>query len=110
IYRFQGASIENVLGFAHRYPTAQVITLEKGYRCPQLIYNAAAKIIRNNNLTDADQNLAGFSFTEPLQSQHDNGGSLIGIYEAPSQTLETVYVAEKILQLHQEQQVPLDEI
>ena len=48
IYRFQGASLENTMGFLHRYPRAEVITLQQGYRCPQPIYDAAASVIQHN--------------------------------------------------------------
>ena len=48
IFRFQGASVENMLGFLTRYPTAEVITLQTGYRCPQGIYDAAHALIAHN--------------------------------------------------------------
>lgn len=48
IYRFQGASLENTLTFLDYYPQATVIFLDKGYRCPQPIYTAAAAVIANN--------------------------------------------------------------
>ncbi len=108
IYRFQGASVENVLGFVHRYNSAQVITLEIGYRCSQNIYNGAAKLIRHNQLTEAGIELADFSFTEPLKSKFKEVDA-INTYQAPSQTLETIFVAEEIKKL-QQQQVPLDRV
>lgn len=48
IYRFQGASLENTLGFLHRYPNATVVTLRNGYRSPQSVYDAAAAVIQHN--------------------------------------------------------------
>ena len=108
IYRFQGASVENVLGFVARYQTAEVITLEMGYRCPQNIYDAAAKLISQNQLTEVSGRLAKFSFTEPLKSQTQQKID-INLYQAPSQTLETIYIAEEIKKLVQ-QQVSLDRI
>ncbi len=108
IYRFQGASVENVLGFVTRYQQAAVITLDRGYRCPQNIYHAAAKVITQNQLTQVSESLAKFSFTAPLQSQTQQKMA-IKLYRAPSQTLETIYVAKEIKKLVQ-QAVPLDKI
>lgn len=108
IYRFQGASVENVLGFVHRHPLAAVITLNIGYRCPQNIYQAAAKLISQNQLTEVKGSLANFSFTEPLNSQLDFDAA-IKLYQAPSQTLETIFIAEEIKKLALEG-VSLDKI
>ena len=54
IFRFQGASIENMLGFVDRYAQATVINLNTGYRCSQTIYNAAQTLIGHNQLSQAD--------------------------------------------------------
>lgn len=51
IYRFQGASLENVLGFTQRYPQAEVIKLTTGYRCPQTVYDAAAHCLSQDRTT-----------------------------------------------------------
>ncbi|NCN83229.1 MAG: ATP-dependent helicase, partial [Candidatus Pacebacteria bacterium] len=51
IYRFQGASLENIYGFLDHYREAKVVTLITGYRCPQPIYSAAHALIGNNKLT-----------------------------------------------------------
>jgi DNA helicase II / ATP-dependent DNA helicase PcrA len=108
IYRFQGASVENVLGFVERYQKLTVITLNKGYRCSQNVYNAAAKLIRQNLLTEASGQLAEFSFTKPLTAQTKQKLA-INLYQAPTQTLETIYIAEEIIKLQQEN-IPLDKI
>jgi DNA helicase II / ATP-dependent DNA helicase PcrA len=108
IYRFQGASVENVLGFVQRYKKAEVITLDIGYRCSQNIYNAAAKLIRQNQLTEVKGRLAKFSFTDPLKSRSKQGLD-ISLYQAPSQTLETIFIAEEIKKLQQEN-IPLDRV
>lgn len=50
IYRFQGASVENALGFAQQYPQAAIIQLQTGYRCPQLVYDAAHQLISHNTV------------------------------------------------------------
>ena len=108
IYRFQGASVENVLGFVHRYKKAEVITLNMGYRCSQNLYNAAAKLISLNKLTEVGDELAEFSFTDPLNSQTKQKLS-INIHQSPSQTLETIFIAEEIKKL-QQKDIALDKV
>ncbi len=48
IYRFRGATIENILGFEKHYPDALVIKLEQNYRSSATILNAANSVIENN--------------------------------------------------------------
>ena len=48
IYRFRGATIENILSFEHQYQGARVIRLEQNYRSTQNILGASNAVIRNN--------------------------------------------------------------
>ncbi|MBD3250137.1 MAG: AAA family ATPase [Candidatus Pacebacteria bacterium] len=68
IFRFQGASVENMLGFIDRYPNCELIALTKGYRCPQPIYNQASQLIRHNKL------LSGGELDGGLEGQELKGG------------------------------------
>ena len=48
IYRFRGATIENILGFDKNFTDAKVIKLEQNYRSTQNILSAANEVISNN--------------------------------------------------------------
>ena len=48
IYRFRGATIENILNFEDEYKNSKTIRLEQNYRSTSNILNAANKVIENN--------------------------------------------------------------
>ncbi|MBQ2255566.1 MAG: UvrD-helicase domain-containing protein, partial [Clostridia bacterium] len=49
IYRFRGATIENILNFDKTYADARVIKLEQNYRSTKTILQAANAVIGNNS-------------------------------------------------------------
>ncbi len=48
IYRFRGATIENIMSFEQRYENARTIRLEQNYRSTQTILDVANEVISNN--------------------------------------------------------------
>lgn len=86
IYRFRGATIENILNFEKQYRGSRVIRLEQNYRSTQSILNAANAVIAHN-LDRKGKRL----WTS------NNQGDPITIYEASDESAEANYVANQIL-------------
>lgn len=86
IYKFRGATIENILSFEQQYKNAKLIRLEQNYRSTQTILDAANSVI-SNNLNRKGKNL-----------WTDNGrGELIINYTADSDRDEGIYIADEVL-------------
>ncbi len=108
IYRFQGASLENVFSFVEQYPNLTLVTLDKGYRCPQPIYDAAHQLIGMNSkagLVDSRLPNLEQAFHHKLNSQSKQTASP-QLITAPSQQLELIQVAENIQELLRKNVLP----
>ena len=87
IYRFRGATIENILSFEKQYRGSRTIRLEQNYRSTQSILNAANAVISHN---------VG---RKGKQLWTSNGqGDPITVYEAADEGSEANFVAAKILE------------
>ncbi len=51
IFRFQGASIENILSFHKLFKKAEIVVLSENYRSQQLILDASREIMSRNRLS-----------------------------------------------------------
>ena len=86
IYRFRGATIENILDFEKQYRGARVIRLEQNYRSTQAILNAANAVI-SHNLGRKGKKL----WTS------NGAGEPITVYEAADERAEANFVVSRIL-------------
>ena len=86
IYRFRGATIENILNFEKQYRGSRTIRLEQNYRSTQSILNAANAVI-SHNLGRKGKRL----WTANGQ------GDPITVYEANDEGSEGNFVAGKII-------------
>lgn len=65
IYKFRGAAISNILNFCDDFPDARQVVLSENFRSPQIILDAAYKLITHNNpyrlevKNDIDKELKG---------------------------------------------------
>ena len=85
IYKFRGATIENILNFDTTYPDATVIKLEQNYRSTGNILDAANAVIRNN------------SARRDKRLWCDKGdGEKIILHEADDQNDEGRYIIDRI--------------
>ncbi len=85
IYKFRGATIENILNFDKTYPDATVIKLEQNYRSTGNILDAANAVIHNNSGRHAKRLWC------------DKGaGEKIVLHEAEDQNDEGRYIIDRI--------------
>jgi DNA helicase-2/ATP-dependent DNA helicase PcrA len=86
IYRFRGATIENILNFEKQYRASRIIRLEQNYRSTQSILNAANSVIAHN-LGRKGKRL----WTA------NGAGDPVTIYEASDEGTEANFVASQII-------------
>ena len=91
IYRFRGATIENILSFESEYKNARVIRLEQNYRSTGNILEAANAVIRNNRGRKGKN----------LWTEHGEGEK-VHFYTAGNEREEGMYVASQLLKAYGE--------
>ena len=99
IYSFRGARFRNILDFPSDFPGAKVVYLEENYRSVQPILDFTNEIIAQ----------AAEKFPKRLFTSR-GGGQKPSILSAPNERTQSMFVADRILELHEEHGVPLREI
>lgn len=121
IYRFRGATIENILSFEQQYEGAKVIRLEQNYRSTQNILSAANEVIAKNTArkgktlwtaagdgdklvvyTAYDERDEAAAIADIINREHNKGGrnysdcAVLYRMNAQSQTVESALVSAGI--------------
>ncbi len=98
IYSFRGANFKNIIDFPKIFKDTKIITLEENYRSTQPILN----------LTNAVIAQAKEKFEKNLYTKKKDGNIPIFV-DCPDENAQSVFVADKILELREEG-VPLKDI
>ncbi len=85
IYRWRGASIENILNFEHDYREAKILRLERNYRSTQVILDGASALVSRNRARKGKK----------LWTDRKTGRS-IGLYQAESAEQEGDFIAGQV--------------
>ena len=88
IYKFRGATIDNILGFDRHFSGTKTIRLEQNYRSSGMIVNAANSVIKNNK---------GRKGKTLWTSRGD--GEKITVRQLDNQEAEAQYIVNKISDL-----------
>lgn len=86
IYKFRGATIDNILNFEKHFKDTLIIRLEQNYRSTKTILNAANAVISNN-----------FIRKEKKLWTDNNAGDKVVVYTALSEYGEANFVVKTIL-------------
>ena len=87
IYRFRGASVENILSFDKQHKGSRVIKLEQNYRSTKNILTAANGLIENNEGRKGKM----------LWTANDDGGKVF-VYDADDDADEAQYIARQVVE------------
>ena len=99
IYSWRGADIKNILDFEKDFPEVRTIRLEQNYRSTHMILEGASAVVAQNKQRKGKN----------LWTSRE-GGSLIGLYEAPDGENEALFIADRIKRyLREAQQSETDE-
>ncbi len=88
IYRFRGATVENILNFDKTYPDAKIIKLEQNYRSTKTILDAANAVIAHNTARHA----------KSLWCARGEGERIV-LHHAATQEREASFITDKIMEM-----------
>lgn len=98
IYSFRGANFKNIMDFPNIFKDVKIITLEENYRSTQEVLDFSNHIIER-----AAEKYPKHLFTRKI------GGELPGIISAANENMQSRFIVERVLELHEEG-VPLNDI
>lgn len=97
IYRFQGASIENIIEFNNKYPNATKISLTENYRSVQKILDSAEKVISKNKLRISTE--LKISKNQKSKVKKEKKENCIAVGEFSTSYTENHFIAQEIKKL-----------
>lgn len=100
IYSWRGADFANILAFPRRFPSAAIYRIETNYRSVPEILEVANAAIRANTR----------QFEKHLAPARTAGGVKPALVALDDNNEQAAFVAQRVLELHQEEGVPLNEI
>jgi DNA helicase-2/ATP-dependent DNA helicase PcrA len=114
IYRFQGASLGNILFFTNHFSGVKQIVTPENYRSTQLILNIADSVIKNNNFRLVNQSLESAqddknTQNKPLEkklisfrSREEGDSGVKGdVREFENEEAENIHIAKEIKRLYE---------
>ncbi len=100
IYSWRGADFRNILEFPKRNPNCAIHKIETNYRSvPEVLALANAAIAPNIH-----------QFKKTLHAARPGGSTKPALVPLPDTQQQAQFVAQRVLELHQEEDVPLSEI
>jgi DNA helicase-2/ATP-dependent DNA helicase PcrA len=99
IYSFRGADFRNIMDFPSLFPDTRIIYLEENYRSTQPILDLTNIIIER-----AEEKFPKKLFT------NKGGGDPPWLVATPSEKMQSHFLADKILELHEEDGVDLKDM
>ncbi len=99
IYGFRGASFRNIIEFPQNFPGTRVIALEQNYRSTQPILDVANLLMSR----------AVERYTKVLWTSRE-GGERPWLVTAQDEQSQTRFVVDRLLELHEDENIPLREI
>ncbi len=99
IYRFQGANIQNLIGFKERYDP-QIILLEENYRSSQRILDAARQVMKpveNSLMRQLFGDVKKLKASGPYAGYPQH----VGIHDYPTHTFENADIFHQLKRWHE---------
>lgn len=99
IYSWRGADINNILDFEENFPDATLLKLEQNYRSSKMIIEAASHVIARNTMRKGKD-----MWTDNPEGEH------IKVIECHNDKKEGEFIAQEILHLQANSNVPFRDI